>query len=224
MDDKTVDKAEAIARLVDLHADGKITDEELETLRAEAAKPAKKKLKALPFAAVGVLVVAALVLAVIFRGGGSSTEDSLTEAEPAVTTEEPAATTGEPAAGAETTTTPTTELPIPTTTLPSWWNGFMTMVDRLDAWCYSDCKRVDDEALDYYSERVADVEDLKDVANSFAMAVSPGILGDDQNHGMRFQCDFLWRRESNNEYLQVFNRSGWNDSAYMWASYLICDS
>ena len=105
MDDKTVDKAEAIARLVDLHAEGKISDEELETLRAEAAKPVKKKLKALPFAAVGVLVVAALVLAVIFRGGGSSTEDSLTEPEPAVTAEEPAATTGEPAAGAETTAT-----------------------------------------------------------------------------------------------------------------------
>ena len=78
MDDKTVDKAEAIARLVDLHAEGKISDEELVSLRAEVASPAKKKLKVLPFAAIGLLAfVGAVSVFVLLSDDGDSAEQEL---------------------------------------------------------------------------------------------------------------------------------------------------
>jgi len=107
MDDKTVDKAEAIARLVDLHADGKITDEELETLRAEAAKPASNDSVALKLAVGLLALVGAIGLFVLLTNGDDSAEE---ESAPSTTvTEQPSTAPTSTLAVEEPVVVPTTE-------------------------------------------------------------------------------------------------------------------
>lgn len=107
MDDKTVDKAEAIARLVDLHAEGKITDEELETLRAEAAKPASNNSVALKLAVGLLALVSAIGLFVLLTNSEDSAEE---ESAPTTTvTEQPSTAPTSTLADEELVVVPTTE-------------------------------------------------------------------------------------------------------------------
>ena len=140
MDDKTVDKAEAIARLVDLHADGKITDEELETLRAEAAKPASNDSVALKLAVGLLALVGAIGLFVLLTNSDDSAEE---ESAPSTTvTEQPLTAPTSTLADEEPVVVPTTETAaqptVPTTEtvikLPVWsdstGNGSETWADK----------------------------------------------------------------------------------------------
>ena len=140
MDDKTVDKAEAIARLVDLHAEGKITDEELETLRAEAAKPASNDSVALKLAVGLLALVSAIGLFVLLTNSDDSTEE---ESAPSTTvTEQPSTAPTSTLADEEPVVVPTTETAaqptVPTTEavikLPDWsdstGNGSETWADQ----------------------------------------------------------------------------------------------
>ena len=207
-------------QLVELHESGALSDDEFAAMRQEVLSGKASSRMGIAVA-VGLVVVALGVVGALVVAFGGTTATSEPTATTTTTTSEPTTTM----------TTPTTEVPIPTTTVVWWWDMFLATVNRLDDWCYSDCKSVDGEALDYHLEQVDDLEDLRDVTNHF----KDQIVGYRQPD-LRLQCASFWERESNYEYLQRYNTWGFSseytrkgdpkldDTAYMWASYLVCDS
>ena len=92
---------------MDLHAEGKISDEELETLRAEAAKPASNDSVALKLAVGLLALVGAIGLFVLLTNGDDSAEE---ESAPSTTVaEQPSTALTSTLAAEEPVVVPTTE-------------------------------------------------------------------------------------------------------------------